>query len=142
MFDRKGQIRIIEAFLAVSIIFSVLALTSPPLSTPDFERQSTLKKLGTQVLIELDKNGTLGKLIDDGNWTALEQSVEILLPLGVFFNLTVYDEEMREVNAQHISNSNMSNLQGRNGISVQYLCATRCSNVHFYTVRLHLAWAE
>jgi len=142
MLDRKGQIKIIEAFLAVSIMFSVLVLITPPSSTPNFERHERLKKLGTQVLIELDKNGTLGKLVEDGNWTAMERSVETLLPLGVFFNLTVYDEQTQIVNTQDISNSSLSSLEGREMISVQYLCATRGSDVRFYTVRLQLAWAE
>jgi len=142
MFDRKGQIKIIEAFLAVSLMFAALALMTPFSSTTDFERQETLKKLGTQVLVELDKNGTLGKLIGYGNWTALEQSVEILLPSGAFFNLTVYDEQMQKVNTQDISNTNLTNLQGRETTSVQYLCATRNSDVQLYKIRLQLAWAK
>lgn len=142
MFDKKGQIKIIEAFLAVSIMFSVLALVAPPSSTSNFERQDALKKFGNQVLIKLDENGTLGELIEDANWTALEQSVEILLPFGVFFNLTVYNEQTQIVNTCGISNTNLSSLQGRETFSVRYLCATRSSEVHFYTVRLQLAWAE
>jgi hypothetical protein len=142
MFDRKGQIKIIEAFLAVSVMFSALALMAPLSSTPNFERQETLRKLGAQVLIELNQNGTLGKLIESGNWTALEQSVEILLPLGVFFNLTVYGEQMERLNGQVISNINLSEMQSREITSVQYLCATQSSDIHFYTIRLQLAWAE
>jgi len=142
MLDRKGQIRIIEALLAVSIIFSVLALTSPLSPTPNLERQAMLKRVGTHVLIELDRDGTLGELIEDRNWTALEQAVETFLPLGALFNLTVYDEQMREVNTQRVSNSNLSGMQGFGTISVQYLCATRGSDVRFYRVRLQLAWTE
>jgi len=142
MLDRKGQIRILEALLAVSIIFSVLALTSPLSSTPNLDRQAMLKKLGTHVLIELDKDGTLGEFIEDRNWTALERAVEIFLPLGALFNLTVYDEQMLEVNTQRVSNSNLSGMQGFGTISVQYLCVTRGSDVRFYRVRLQLAWAE
>ena len=142
MFDKKGQIKIIEAFLAVSIMFSVLVLTAPLYPTSDFKREEKLERLGTQVLIELDKNGTFGQLIEERNWTAVKQSVEILLPLGVFFNLTVYDEQMQKVNAEDISNSNLSNLQVRETTSVQYLCATRGSGFQVYTIWLQLAWAE
>lgn len=137
MFDNKGQIRIIEAFLAISVMFSALVLTAPMSWTPDLEKQGRLKKLGTQVLIKLDNNGTLGKLIEGGNWTALKQSMDLLLPAGVFYNLTVYDESMQGVNSQEVSNSNQ---QGLKAVVVQYLCVTQSSDTHFYTIRLLLAW--
>jgi len=140
MLNNKGQIKIIEAFLAVSVMFTALALMTPLSSTPSFERQATLKKLGAQVLVELDQNGVLGRFIEDENWTALEQAVEISLPLGVFFNLTVYDEQMQIVNAQDISNINLSQMQSRETVSIQYLCVDSSSNVHLYTIRLQLAW--
>jgi len=139
MFDNKGQIRIIEAFLAISVMFSVLVLNVPMSSTPDLERQGTLKKLGTQVLIKLDNNGTLGKLIESGNWTALRQAMNLFLPACVFYNLTVYDENMQRVNAQEVSNSNQ---EGSEAIVIQYLCATQSSDTHFYTIKLQLAWPK
>jgi len=135
MFDNKGQIRIIEAFLAISVMFSVLVLTAPMSSSPDFEKQATLKKLGTEVLIELDKNGTLGKLIEGGNWTALRQSLDLLLPAVVFYNLTVYDESMQRINTQKVSNNNQ---QGLEAVVIQYLCVTQSSDPHFYTIHLQL----
>jgi len=139
MLDNKGQIRIIEAFLAISVMFSVLVLTAPMSSTPDFEKQGRLKKLGAQVLIELDNNGTLGKLIEDGNWIALRQAMNLFLPASTFYNLTVYDENMQRVNTEEVSNSNQ---QGPEAIVIQYLCATQSSETHFYTVWLQLAWPK
>lgn len=137
--NNKGQIRTIEAFLAISVMFSVLVLTAPLSSTPDLERQGTLKKLGTHVLIELDNNGTLGKLIENGNWTALKQSMNLLLPTGVFYNLTVYDENMQRVNTQEVSNTNQ---QGLEAVVIQYLCGTQSSDTRFYTIQLQLAWPK
>jgi len=135
--DNKGQIRIIEAFLAISVMFSALVLTTPMSSMPDLEKQGTLKKLGTQVLIELDNNGTLGKQIQSGNWTALRQSLDMLLPSGVFYNLTVYDENMQRVNTQEVGNSNQ---QGLEAVGIQYLCITQSSDTRFYNIQLQLAW--
>ena len=139
MFDNKGQIRIIEAFLAISVMFSALVLTAPMSSTPDLERQGTLKKLGTQALIKLDNNGTLGKLIESGNWTALRQAMNLFLPAGVFYNLTVYDENMQKVNLQEISNSNQ---EWSEAVVIQYLYVTQSSDPHFYTINLQLAWPK
>lgn len=139
MFDNRGQIKIIEAFLAISVMFSALVLTAPMSSTPDLERQGTLKKLGTQVLIKLDNNGTLGKLIEGGNWTALRQTMDLFLPAGVFYNLTVYDENMQRVNTQEVSNSNQ---EGSEAVVIQYLCVTQSSDTHFYTIKLQLAWPK
>jgi len=139
MFDNKGQIKIIEAFLAISVMFSVLVLTAPMSSTPDLEKQEKLKKLGTQVLIKLDNNGTLGKLIEGENWTALKQSMDLLLPTGVFYNLTVYDENMQKVNTQEVGNSSQP---GPEAVVIQYLCVTQSSDTRFYTIQLQLAWPE
>jgi len=139
MLDNKGQIRIIEAFLAISVMFSALVLTAPMSSTPDLERQGTLRKIGTQVLVKLDNNGTLGKLIESGNWTALRQSMDLLLPAGVVYNLTVYDENMQGVNTQEVNNSNQ---QGSEAVVIQYLCVTQSSDIHFYTIKLQLAWLK
>lgn len=139
MFDNKGQIKVIEAFLAVSVMFSVLVLNAPMSSTPNLERQGTLKKLGTQVLIKLDNNGTLGKLIESGNWTALIQAMNLFLPTGIFYNLTVYDENMQRVNAQEIGNSSQ---EGSEAVVIQYLCATQSSDTHVYTIKLQLAWPK
>jgi len=137
--NNKGQIRTIEAFLAISVMFSVLVLTAPMSSTPDFEKQGTLKKLGTNVLIELDNNGTLGRLIEGGNWTILKQSMDLLLPTGVFYNLTVYDENLQRVNTQEVSNTNQ---QGLEAVVIQYLCVTQSSDTRFYTIQLQLAWPQ
>jgi len=139
MFDQRGQIRIIEAFLAIAVIFSVLLISVTFPSSPNLERQKSLANLGTQALIKLDTNGTLGNLIMQENWTTIKQALDILLPTGVSFNLTVYDENMQPINSQTIQNSN---LLGREAVSVQYICATQNLNVQFFVLRLQLAWTR
>ena len=139
MFNEKGQIRIIEAFLAIAVIFSVLLASAAFPSFPDLDRQRSLANLGTQVLMKLDTNGTLGSLIVRENWMAIKSSLDFLLPIGVSFNLTVYDENMQPLNSQVIQNSN---LLGREVVSVQYACATQTANVQFFVLRLQLARAR
>lgn len=137
MLDNKGQIRIIEAFLAVSVMFSAIVFTTPMSTTPSLERQSNLKKLGMQVLLNLDNNGTLCRLIENEDWNALRQTMDLALPQGVFYNVTIYDENMQKINTQEISNTNQL---GQEAVMTQHLCVSQSPDVHFYTVRLLLGW--
>ncbi len=126
----------IEAFLAVLVILSTsvfsITLYYP---TASFDDEKLLATLGMQVLMELDNNSTLGKLIDERNWTAVRESLEILLPTGVSYNVTVYDDTMSQINDSPMSNG----LKGQKIASVEYLCASHNSKVRFYLVRLQLA---
>ncbi|MFQ6073871.1 MAG: hypothetical protein ACE5KC_01500 [Candidatus Bathyarchaeia archaeon] len=140
MFNGKGQIRIIEAFLAITVIFSALVigtLTFP--SAQDLSKQRSLASLGMRALIKLDANGTLGRLIEQENWTAIKRSLDTLLPMGVSFNLTIYDGNSNQINSEVIQNTN---LLGRETVSVQYVCASQSRNVRFFTVRMQLAWTR
>ncbi len=140
MFDEKGQIRIIEAFLAIAVIFSALVISNVTFpSSPNLAKQKSLASFGMQALIELDVNGTLGRLIVQENWTAIKQSLDVLLPIGVSFNLTIYDENLSQINSQVIQNTN---LLGRETVSVQYVCASQNLNVQFFILRLQLAWTR
>jgi len=137
MFDRKGQIRIIESFLAIAVVFSAVLVSMTFPSSPDLSKQNSLASMGAQALMKLDTDGTLGNLIIQQNWTSIKTALDILLPIGVSFNLTVYDELGQQVNPEVIQNSN---LLGREAVSVQHLCATRSQTVQFFVVRLQLAW--
>jgi len=138
MLNNKGQIRIIEAFLAVSVMFSAVVFTTPvPSSTSSLDKQTDLRKLGMQVLIKLDNNGTLGRLIEDENWTAIRLTMDLALPKGIFYNETIFDENMQRINAEEIANTNQL---GQEAVMTQYLCVMESPDVHFYTVRLLLGW--
>ena len=128
----------LEAFLAVLVIFSasVISITfSPP---TNFNNEKSLSSSGMQALIELDSDGTLGRLIDERNWTAITDNLEILLPVGVSYNVTVYDDAMHQINDSAIGNG----LKGQKVVSIEYPCASQSSECHFYLVRLQLAFAE
>jgi hypothetical protein len=137
MFDKKGQIRMLEAFLAVLVIFSASILSAKFSPATNFESEKLLSASGMQALIKLDNNGYLGKLIDERNWTAIKENLEVLLPTGVSYNLTVYDDAMRQVNDFVIGNG----LEGQKVVSVEYPCASQSSECHFYLVQLQLAFA-
>jgi len=137
MFDQKGQIRIIESFLAIAVVFSAVLVSATFPSAPDLSKQESLASIGTQALIKLDTNGTLGNMILGQLWSDMKTTLDVLLPVGVSFNLTIYDEVGHVVNSEVIQNSN---LLGQEAVSVQYLCSTRSRTVHFFVVRLQLAW--
>lgn len=137
MFDQKGQIRIIESFLAIAVIFSAVLVSVTFPSSPDFSKQKTLASLGTQALIKLDTDGTLGNLILQRDWANLKIALDVHLPVAVSFNLTVFDEAGNAVNSEVIQNSN---LLGQEVVSVNYVCATRSQAVEFFAIRLLLTW--
>lgn len=139
MFDQKGQIRIIEAFLSIAVVFSAILVSANLPSSPNLSKQQSLSSIGTQALIELDVDGTLANLIARQDWTGVKQALDVMLPLGVSFNLTVFNEEMRQVNSEYIQNSN---ALGRETVSVQYVLASQTLNVEFFVLRLQLGWAS
>jgi hypothetical protein len=136
VFDQKGEIRILEAFLAVAVMFVALLIPITWPSSPDLTQSKDLANIGTQALVTLDVNGTLGSLITQKNWTSIKQSLDILLPMGVSFNLTIYDENLRPLNDQTIQNAN---LLGSEVVSVQYACASQNMDAKFYILRLQMA---
>jgi len=137
MFDRKGQIRIIESFLAIAVVFSAMLVSITFPSTPDLSKQRSLASMGMQALIKLDTDGRLGNMILQRDWTSMRTALDVLLPTGVSFNLTVYDEASQAINSEVIQNSN---LLGRETVSVQYICASPSQTVRFFVVWLQLAW--
>lgn len=139
MFDQKGQVRILEAFLSVAVMFSALLLSSTLPSSPDLTKQKSLTDIGIQALIQLDTEGTLGDFIVQRNWTNIKQSLVMSLPIGIVFNLTVFDENYHQISPDAVINSD---LIGRQAVSVEYVCSTRSLSVQFFILRLQLAWAQ
>jgi hypothetical protein len=136
--QNSGQIRMIEAFLAVLIIFSSFAVTANLTVTQKTARRVDLASVGLQALIKLDSDGSLGNYIDDGNWTALRDALNLVLPVSVAFNLTVYNEQMQQVNTAVVSNGALSS---QDVAFVEYLCASRASAFRCYVIHLNLGVA-
>ena len=88
-----------------------------------------------QALVAIDGNGTLGELINSGDWQEVEELLRVALPSGVSFNLTVYDEQGAIVNDRVISNGG---LRGRSIQSVDYLLAAKSEGCPMYRLRLQL----
>jgi hypothetical protein len=136
--NKRGEIRVLEALLASAIIFSAL-LAMIPLkeylhSSHDSE---ALSKIGFNVLIEADKDGSLGKLISERKWSMISDRLSLLLPVGVAYNLTIYNEDIQPLGNGSISSSWGSTIG--NNVAVQFLLADE-NSLRFYMIRLQLAW--
>lgn len=136
--ENRGQIRIIEAFLAVLIIFSSFAISANLTITQNNTNHDDLASIGLQALVKLDSDGSLGKYIEDRDWAALQDALNLVLPAGIAFNLTVYNGQMQQVNTDVISNCGFSS---EDITFVEYVCASQGSNFHCYVIHLYLAVA-
>ena len=136
---RQGQIRVLEAFLAVIVVFSALLLSKPIYASyDDSADQEILYSIGMNALMHLDQDGDLGRLISQRDWTGISSRLSILLPIGVSYNLTVYDEESNILNDSPILGGD---LNAKSVVSIEYIVVDR-ESLSLYTVRLQLAWVK
>jgi hypothetical protein len=132
--DKKGQVRVIEAFFASMLILSCLALI--PAQAPPKNSALNLAWKAQNVLLTLDSDGHLANLIDNHDWTKLGKCIESSLPLTTWFNLTVYDKNLNILNDFSISNS--GSVSDRI-ISVDYVCVSQNSTFKIYVLQLQLS---
>lgn len=132
---RRGAVHTLDAFLAAVIIATALLYASQIPRERDYLEQEPLGALGIQVLVRLDGNGTLGRLVDDQGWDELEIVLRTALPTGVSFNLTVFDEQGTVLNDHLITNGG---LLGRRIESVEYMTAATSGACPLYRLRLQL----
>jgi hypothetical protein len=133
--DNRGQMRIIEAFFASILLFSVLTLVSTPRKARDTSDQ-TLISMGQNALMTLDNNGYLSRLIENESWITLRECIKSALPPTVWFNLTVFDEKNTALN--NIPMSSGSPVTEKI-VSLDYVCASQSRNYSIHLIRLQLA---
>lgn len=133
--DNRGQIRIIEAFFASVLLLSSLTLI-PTAQNNSNNSTEILASTAHNVLISLDGNGHLANLISSQSWIDLKSSIQSSLSPMIWFNLTVFDENMTRINDIPIcSGSAVSDRI----VAVDYICASTSSNYAVYIIRLQLA---
>ncbi|UCG36683.1 MAG: hypothetical protein JSV64_08860 [Candidatus Bathyarchaeota archaeon] len=139
MSNERGQMRTVEAFLSILLLFSAFAVATSISPSTDPRPDDSLTSVGMQALISLDGNGELGRLIDDRNWTRLTETVSALLPVSICYNLSIYDENMQLLNDACISNGALIDLWL---VSTRYPCASPSPSGDIYSIRLQLATAR
>ncbi len=132
--NKKGQVRVIEAFFASMLIMSCLALI-PAQATPKSSAINLAWK-AQNVLLTLDNDGQLASLVDNHDWAKLGQCIESALPLTTWFNLTIYDKNQNILNDFPISNG--GSISDRIS-SVDYVCVSQKSTFSVYILQLQLA---
>lgn len=124
--NTKGQIRVIETILAVSVIFAAISFVGifavRPMS-PTYE-VTDLEKMGYNALHDLDHQGVLTSLVYGNNaekWSELRTVLKITLPVDVYFNLTIYDLNKSPINDKKIIYGDPNTfVDARNIVSVSY----------------------
>jgi hypothetical protein len=134
----KGQIRVIEATLAVIIIFASFTLSTNLTVSQNKVQSEDLTADGLHALMELDSDGSLSNYIANKDWTSLREAVNLAMPTGISFNLTIFDEQMRQVNDAVVSNGGFGDQTIR---FVEYPCASQDLAFHCYIIHLELAVA-
>jgi hypothetical protein len=133
--DNKGQMRIIEAFFASILLFSILTLVPAPRNTGNTSNQ-TLISMGQNALMILDNNGYLSRLIENESWITLRECIQSAFPPTIWFNLTVFDENNTALNNIPISSGSPVNEKIA---SLDYVCASQSPNYSIHLIRLQLA---
>ncbi|PVX23186.1 MAG: hypothetical protein CW716_12750 [Candidatus Bathyarchaeum sp.] len=136
--NQRGQIRTIEALLASLLILSTIALVPTQFSI-EKTHYDTYYSEGNQVLISLDSNGELSNMIENENWQSLKKSIQSMLPVSLWFNLTVFDSDMNTLNDVVVSNGGAISEEV---VAINYVCASSTENYAVYLVRLQLAGAS
>jgi hypothetical protein len=136
--DNKGQIRIIEAFFASILLLSSLTLI-PVVQEHSSDSTEILSSAAHNILMSLDSNGHLASLISNESWINLKSCIQSSLSPMVWFNLTVFDENMTRVNDIPITSGSPVNDRI---VAVDYVCASTSSNYAVYIIRLQLAGVD
>jgi hypothetical protein len=132
-----GQVRIIEAFLAVFVVFSAFTITTNFTPSTNNKKQIDLTSTGLQTLTSLDADGTLNNTIPSGNWTALREALDLTLPNSVSFNATIRYQNMTQVNSEQVSNGGF----GTQTSSVEYVFVAQTPVFQCYLIQLRLGVA-
>ena len=136
--DNKGQIRTIEAFFASILLLSSLTLI-PAVQEHSSDQTTILSSTAHNILMSLDSDGQLAGLIGNESWIDLKSCIQSSLSPMVWFNLTVFDENMACVNDIPITSGNAVNDRI---VAVDYVCASTSSGYAVYIIRLQLAGVD
>jgi hypothetical protein len=132
---RRGVVHTIDALFAAAILTTALLYASQIPRDRDYTHTKPLAVLGMQTLLKIDCNGTLGRLVHAQSWDKLENVMRVMLPTGVSFNVTIFDDQGNFVNEEVISNGG---LHGRTIESVEYSLVVEKGSCPLYRIRIQV----
>jgi len=133
--SRRGAVHTLDAFFAAAIIAAALLYSTGIPRERGYLEDEPLEAWGVQALVELDRNGILGRLVEAKGWEEIERALRVVIPVGISFNATVFDELGSCLNDRPISNGGLS---GRTVKSIEYPIAAVSGTCPFYRLRLQL----
>jgi len=134
--DKRGQVRVIEAFFASVLLLSSLTVIPLVQRSSAEDAGVSLSATALNVLVSLDSDGQLARLVAAGNWSALKCEVESCVGVGVWFNLTVFDEGMNRLNDVQVCSGGAVS----DHVDVaDYVCSAVDAGFAVYVLRLQLA---
>jgi hypothetical protein len=135
--NKKGQMRVIEAFFAALLLLSCLSFLPTP--QPSTTNSEDLASKAQNILVSLDNNGHLATLIDNRDWESIADSIQSALPLMVWFNLTICDANINILNDYPICNGGAISDKIT---STEYVCASQNQTFAIYVLQLQLSGAD
>jgi len=132
--NKRGQVRVIEAFFAAVLMISSITII-PAIQSYSSTSEGTLSSVAINVLTAIDNEGHLADLINQENWTAIQNLVESCISPTLWFNITIFDEQMVPLNDIIISSGSSI---GNHVEVANYVCASTNMTYAVYTVRLQL----
>jgi hypothetical protein len=133
--NKRGIARTIEAFFAAVLMLSSLAFI-PAIQRNTQTANGVLSSKALDTMVSLDANGHLATLVDQRNWVAVKSCIESVLPTAIWFNLTVFNENMVPLNTVPISSGGVISDHIE---AAEYLAASVSGTYAVYTIRLQLA---
>jgi len=89
----KGQMRVVEAILAVLVVISAIFFLYIFAAAPSSQTYETgeLEKIGHNILHDIDEQRLLARYVYRSEWANLTAALLVSVPTDVYFNLTIYD---------------------------------------------------
>ena len=115
-------------------MLSSLALI-PAIQDRSVDSEGVLSSTALNVLITLDSDGQLASLIDQRNWTVIENLLQSCISPTLWFNATVFDESWAVLNDRLVSSGSAI---GNHIETANYICASTNATYAVYTIRLQL----
>ncbi|MBS7612333.1 hypothetical protein KEJ27_09085 [Candidatus Bathyarchaeota archaeon] len=151
---RKGIMRVIEAlFASITILVAVVA-SNQLIAFPNpftSRTRSDLEKLGYNLMFRLAQDKLLESLILNVTTREVRSGWEndativlsSLLPVGVYFNLTVYklsDDEPSQLNKQPVTNAESEDvfIKGGDVVTIIYTYTTKMESDETVTLLFYL----
>ena len=120
------------------LMLSVLTLI-PAVQEHSSDSTEILSSTAHNILMSLDSDGYLASLIGNESWINLKSCIQSSLSPMMWFNLTVFDENMIPINDIPITSGNAVNDRIA---AVDYVCASTSGNYAVYIIRLQLSGVD